>query len=106
MPILLLIPTVAVAVYSICVDQTSFSFADAVDIIRRRLNDELTDSYYDYYMNRIVFEGTLPRAIGGVMIGAILGISGAIMQYIIRNPLADSYTTGISSGALFGVTVS
>ncbi|MBP5291828.1 MAG: iron ABC transporter permease, partial [Lachnospiraceae bacterium] len=95
----------AIAVYSISVSLYSFSFSDAMDIIERHFNDELTDDYHDYLMNKLVFEGTFPRAVGGVIIGAILAVGGAIMQYIIRNPLADSYTTGISSGALFGVTV-
>ena len=105
LPIVLLIPTVAVAVYSVSVSLFSYTFDDAIDIIVRHLKDELTDDYHDYLMNKMVFEGTLPRAVGGVIIGAILAISGAVMQYIIRNPLADSYTTGISSGALFGVTI-
>ncbi len=105
LPIVLLIPTVIVAVYSISVEQITFTFSEAMDIIERHFNDEITDSYRDYLLDIVVFNGTFPRAIGAVIIGAILAISGAIMQYIIRNPLADSYTTGISSGALFGVTI-
>ena len=105
LPIVLLIPTIAIAVYSISVEQYKFTFEEAMSIIERRFNDTLSDDYHDYLLNLLVFEGTFPRAVGGVIIGSILAISGAMMQYVIRNPLADSYTTGISSGALFGVTI-
>ncbi|MFN3478819.1 MAG: FecCD family ABC transporter permease [Thermodesulfovibrionales bacterium] len=41
----------------------------------------------------------LPRVLVAVLIGAALGVSGAILQGILRNPLADPYILGISSGA-------
>lgn len=37
-----------------------------------------------------------------VVVGAALGVSGAVMQTILHNPLASSYTLGISAGAGFG----
>lgn len=44
----------------------------------------------------------LPRLITALLIGASLGASGAVLQAILRNPLADPYILGISSGsALF-----
>ncbi|MGF0539019.1 FecCD family ABC transporter permease [Agrobacterium sp. ES01] len=47
-----------------------------------------------------------PRVIMGVMIGASLAISGAVMQGLFRNPLADPGIVGVSSGASLGaVTV-
>lgn len=46
----------------------------------------------------------LPRVVLGVLIGAVLGVSGAAMQGLFRNPLADPGLIGISSGAsLFAV---
>ena len=103
--LLLIIPTILVAVYSVGISLYPFSFDEAIDIIVRHFEGKITDTYRDFLLDNLVFEGTFPRAVGGVIIGAILAIGGVIMQAIVRNPLADSYTTGISSGALFGVTL-
>lgn len=53
----------------------------------------------------IVWEKRLPRAVFAIIAGAGLAVSGAIMQSIMKNPLAEPYTTGISSGACFGVAI-
>lgn len=50
----------------------------------------------------IVFDIRLPRAILGVLIGASLAVSGAVMQGLFRNPLADPGLVGVSSGAGLG----
>lgn len=44
----------------------------------------------------------LPRLILALVIGATLGMSGAAMQGLLRNPLADPGVLGVSSGAAFG----
>jgi len=69
------------------------------------MNGKETRSYAEWLKDFIVWDRNLPRAIGGVAVGAILGVGGAVMQSIVKNPLADPYTTGISSGAMLGVTV-
>lgn len=46
----------------------------------------------------------LPRVLLGVMVGAGLGVSGAAMQGLFRNPLADPSLIGISSGAALAAT--
>ncbi|MQY51415.1 FecCD family ABC transporter permease [Rhodocyclus gracilis] len=54
----------------------------------------------------------LPRALGGFACGALLALAGALLQVLLRNPLADPYVLGISGGAgvgamlaiLFGLT--
>lgn len=53
----------------------------------------------------VIWDLKVPRAIMGVFVGAGLAVAGACMQSILRNPLADPFTTGISSGASFGATV-
>lgn len=54
----------------------------------------------------IVWESRLPRAITAITVGAGLAVSGCVMQFILRNPLADPYTTGLSSGAGLGASLS
>lgn len=44
----------------------------------------------------------LPRALSSFFVGGGLALSGAVFQGLFRNPLADSYLLGISSGASLG----
>lgn len=54
----------------------------------------------------IIFDIRLPRIVLGILIGASLAVSGAVMQGLFRNPLADPGLVGVSSGASLGaVTV-
>ncbi len=48
---------------------------------------------------RILLELRLPRAIHAFTTGALLAIAGALMQVLLRNPLADPYVLGVSGGA-------
>jgi iron complex transport system permease protein len=47
----------------------------------------------------------LPRALLGVIVGAGLAASGAILQGLLRNPLADPFVLGVSGGAALGATL-
>lgn len=49
----------------------------------------------------ILYSIRLPRTLTALLMGTALGASGAILQGILRNPLADPYILGISSGASF-----
>jgi len=53
----------------------------------------------------IILDGRLPRTLLGLMTGAALGLSGAIIQAITRNPLADPGILGINAGASFAVVI-
>lgn len=47
----------------------------------------------------------LPRLVLAMIVGASLAVCGVIMQAIVKNPLADPYILGISSGASLGATI-
>ena len=51
----------------------------------------------------IVFEIRLPRTLGAWLVGALLGLAGAIAQGLFRNPLADPYLLGTAAGASVAV---
>ena len=53
----------------------------------------------------IVWTVRLPRALVAFMVGGMLSVSGAIMQSVLRNPLASSFTLGVSSGASLGAAL-
>ncbi len=50
----------------------------------------------------ILFAARMPRVLMGAVVGAILAAVGAALQALVRNPLAEGGTLGISSGAAFG----
>lgn len=53
----------------------------------------------------IVLELRVPRTISGLLVGAALGLAGALIQALTRNPLADPGILGVNAGASFAVTI-
>lgn len=58
----------------------------------------------DRAVNDIVWELRVPRGLLAMIVGAGLALAGTAMQALVRNPLADPYLLGISSGASVGAT--
>lgn len=59
----------------------------------------------DPIVRAILFELRLPRAILGLLVGAMLGTGGAALQGYLRNPLAEPAVLGISSTAALGAVI-
>ena len=59
------------------------------------------DTKYD----AIIFLVRLPRVLGAALIGSALAVAGAVMQGMLRNPMADPGIIGVSSGAGFGAVL-
>ncbi len=57
------------------------------------------------YVRDILFSFRLPKAITAMLAGAALSVCGLQMQTLFRNPLADPFILGISSGAGMGVAI-
>lgn len=53
----------------------------------------------------IVFSIRMPRVIGGILVGASMGLSGMLIQTIMNNPLASPQTLGITNASAFGANV-
>ncbi|MBX6768759.1 MAG: iron chelate uptake ABC transporter family permease subunit [Actinomadura rubrobrunea] len=58
---------------------------------------------HDTEVGAIVWDVRLPRTVLGVLAGAALGLAGAVMQALTRNPLADPGLLGVSAGAAFAL---
>lgn len=54
---------------------------------------------------RIIWNIRLPRVLLAFSVGASLALAGAAFQGLLRNPLADPYTIGVSSGAALGAVI-
>ena len=55
--------------------------------------------------SKIIRDVRIPRALAGVLVGGFLAVSGAIMQGITRNPIAEPSVIGITQGATFMVAI-
>ncbi len=101
--LLLLALLLAAGLFSLSRGAADISFADAYRIVFQRLRG--SGELLDTRAAGIVFQLRLPRVLLAAMTGFALGISGAVMQSIMHNPLASPYTLGISSGAALGAAL-
>jgi iron complex transport system permease protein len=66
---------------------------------------EVSNFRTDEVQRDILLNMRLPRVVFAGLTGAMLGLSGAVYQLVLRNPLADSFTTGAASSAALGAVV-
>ena len=100
----LLAVLLAVVVVALKLGAVPISVSDLVLSLARVAigrSDQLPSEY-----RLIVFELRLPRILLGILAGAALSVAGAGFQALLRNPLADPYVLGVSSGAALGTIVS
>lgn len=57
------------------------------------------------YIKTIIFNLRLPRIVMSILIGMMLSSSGAVVQTVFQNPLADPYIIGIAASATFGAVI-
>ncbi|MGM0508807.1 MAG: FecCD family ABC transporter permease [Fusobacteriota bacterium] len=90
-------------IFSVTIGTVKIPFFDAIKII---LNKTLN---IDFDINKtygvILYKLRLPRTILSGIIGIGLATIGAVYQSVFKNPMADPYVLGISSGAALGATL-
>ena len=92
---------IVLAIYAATIGDYPLSASDVYGTIWKVLTGGETDST----VRHIVIDLRLPKIAGAVLCGFALAICGAAMQSMLKNPLADPYTMGISSGAGFGAAI-
>jgi len=93
--------TAVAVIYALTLGDYPISFWDCYKTVWEHITGDVSNSLYD----GIIFTLRLPRIEMAVLAGAGLAIAGVVMQSTMMNPLADSYTTGVSSGASLGATI-
>lgn len=104
---LLAVAGVAIFLASVCVAMTlgsaDVSLVNVRDIVTNHLG--FTDIPVRVSEDAIVWQERLPRTLVAAACGAGLGLCGAILQSLLRNPLADPFILGVSSGASTGAVL-
>ncbi len=91
-----------IALTAFCVASMVFSLlSGSVDITVAQLIQSIVSSESSLN-SQVLQEIRVPRTLAAFVTGGLLGLSGAIMQVLLRNPLADPYILGISGGAAVG----
>ncbi len=91
--------------YSVTVSGRDMTFWDGIMAIVDHVMGVTYDRIEDpvrFWNDYIVWNSTMPRVLGAIVCGAGLAVCGAAMQVVLSNPLAEPYTLGVSSGAVFG----
>ena len=94
-------------VFSLCVGVGSVAImpAESLRIIWGKLTGTGDISDLDPSLVSILWDIRMPRVAMAFLSGGALSLSGAVMQTILQNPLASSYTLGVSSGASLGAAI-
>ena len=91
---------------AVTIGSTSIAFSDVYRVILHQLfgiGDP--ETYGAGPLHDIIIYIRLPRLILAVAVGMGLAVCGVVMQAIVKNPLADPYVLGVSSGASLGATL-
>ncbi len=99
--ILCIVVAFVVGGFSLTVGPYNIGFLQSYQIVWDHITGNISNATLDF----VIMEYRMPRILVGLIAGAGLAVGGAVMQSALRNPLADSYTTGVSSGAGFGAAL-
>ena len=96
-------------IYSLSIGVVNISYIDIINILYYNMIDIQSQAGQNLLQSvnaSVIFDLRLPRIIMAVLSGGALALGGVVMQALIRNPLADPYILGVSSGAAMGATAS
>lgn len=100
--IVIIIIYLAILWFSISVGSVFIPFGEIIQVIRHKVLATSFPSDISANFISILWDIRIPRAFCAYFVGAALSVSGCSMQSILQNPLASSYTLGVSSGASLG----
>jgi iron complex transport system permease protein len=102
--LILVLIVIAAAMFSASI-MTGAADASLGNVLRWLVGMEGAEQALSVRDRIIILDIRLPRAVLGLMVGASLAVSGAVMQGLFRNPLADPGLVGVSSGASLGAVL-
>ena len=103
--IIVVCASLLVIVLGVAIGSVNIPFGTVLGIIgHQTIGTALPEGIRDTTI-AIVWTTRFPRALLAFIAGGALAVSGAVMQSVLRNPLASSYTIGVSSGASLGASI-
>ena len=97
--LILIVAIVAMTIAGICLGSVKISIGNIVQAIFSPGSISKNTAY-------IIRNLRIPRVTSAILVGAALALCGVVFQSVFRNPMADSYVLGVSSGASFFVGLS
>lgn len=91
------VATVAAALASIALGAVEIPLSEVIDGLRGQLEDGPTET--------VINQLRLPNTVEALVVGAALGVAGAVLQGALGNPLASPDVIGVTAGAGFGATL-
>jgi len=98
--IALLCSLVILSFITLNIDLRYISYGEMFDVIFHR-----GDPNNNLISDILIWDLYIPRIVSGILAGCALGAAGAVMQCVLRNPLASPYTLGVSNAAAFGASL-
>lgn len=90
---------------SLSIGSVSISISNVVKILSSHLLPVTLEQTWSNSVDNIIWQIRAPRVMLAFLVGASLSLAGAAFQGLLRNPLADPYTLGVSSGASLGAVI-
>ena len=97
--------SLAVILCAYGIGSASISMRDAFRVLLHKLFGMQLPERINPSQVSILWSIRLPRVLMAFFVGGALSVSGAVMQSVLQNPLASSYTLGVSSGASLGAAL-
>ncbi|MBE5802031.1 MAG: iron ABC transporter permease [Clostridiales bacterium] len=97
--LLFLASALAALALGVCIGSSRIPLGTVLSVLSHKLFGTALPESVTGVTASIVWSIRFPRAVMAFLIGAALSASGTVMQSVLRNPLASSYTLGVSSGA-------
>lgn len=103
--VVLVVATLLVIGLAVSFGSVRIPVGDVWAIVGHRVLPGSFESWWSQARESIVIDSRLPRALTAAVVGASLALAGGVAQAVTRNPLADPYLLGVSSGAGFAVVL-
>jgi iron complex transport system permease protein len=102
--VMLIVATILFSLFAITIGPSDMTVKDSYQVIAHKILPYLVDAPKES-IERTVWLVRVPRLLTSLLVGFSLAIAGAVMQPVLRNPMASPFTLGISSGAGFGAAL-
>lgn len=102
---LCILTAIVVIILGIGIGSVYISPSDSLSIISNKLFGVSLPNHISHSSVSILLKLRLPRTFLAFIVGSALAASGTVMQSVLKNPLASSYTLGVSSGASLGAAI-